>query len=171
MSCCLFTGSTIYAGSNTKNVKNDNSVEYKFGTLYVNGSRVNSNDTVLYYDNCILFPMRRVFEEIGAQVAWNEIEQNTVITYNEEQYVCKISPINEYVPNIKALTVQNKKNLGRNDFASYIQLNNMGVRGSFCIINDYTYLYQDTAERLFTTLGCKVEIDTNSKSVYISSNN
>lgn len=167
----LFMVSNGYADDRQIQGIEDN-MNYYNGSLYINGSEISAKDTILYNkNNVMLFPMRRIFEELGAMVDWDDIEQNTVVTYNGEQYVCKISPINEHVPNVKALTIQNKKNLGRNDFASYIQLNNMGVRGSFCIINDYTYLYEDTAQHLFEKLGCKVEIDTNSKAVYISSYN
>lgn len=166
----MFMNLNGYANDNKIPVDNDD-MKYYNGLLCINGNKIGTNDTILYNNNNdILFPMRRVFEELGAIVTWNDEEKHTIIEYNGEKYICKVAPVNEYFPEIKAITFQNIKNLGKRELSSYIQLNSMGGSGSFCIINDYTYLYQDTAERLFRALGCKVEVDTNSKAVYISSN-
>lgn len=141
------------------------------GLLYINKNQINKDDTVLYYNNQMLFPLRRIFEELGATVNWDDVEKHTIIEYDDEKYISKTAPANRYFPDIKAITVQNIKNLGKTEFSSFIQLNSMGVSGSFCIINDYTYLYQDTAERLFKAFGCKVEVDIENKTVYISTKN
>lgn len=43
----------------------------------------------------------------------------------------------------------------------------MSGSGAYCIINDRTYLYQETGKRLFEALECKVEINSNEQIVKI----
>ena len=49
-----------------------------------------------------------------------------------------------------------------------IKLTPMSMGGGFDIVNDYTYLYREAAERLFTALGCTVTVDSEKNDVYIN---
>lgn len=130
--------------------------------LYINNQHIESNNMIIIRDSLVLFPFRTIFESLGGSVVWNETNGDITLNYKSKNYICYIAEPNpgfrQYFYVKDAVTNEN------------IKLTSMSFGGGFDIIDDYTYLYQDTAERLFRALGCKVEVDTNSKTVHISSN-
>lgn len=138
---------------------NAESVNASRGHLYVNDVLVESSDTVLIKENMMLFPLRTIFEELGASVNWDKETGNTEILYDRKSYTCFIKEPNPGYN--KYFYVRD------NSTEQYIYLTNMSFGGLYFIINDRTYLYSDTAEHLFKSLGCRVEIETDTKTVRI----
>lgn len=134
-------------------------VEYD---LYVNNQYVESNNTVIIRDSIMLFPFRTIFESLGANVSWDESSRNTFLEYNGNNYICYIKEPNP--GHSKYFYVKNSKT------NSNIYLTSMSMGGAFDIIDDYTYLYRETAEYLLCALECSVAIDEITKTVYISGN-
>lgn len=132
----------------------------KQGNLYVNNQLIESEDTIIYKESAILFPLRTILESLGANVVWDQKTEDIYVEYKNKEYICFIGEPNPgyskhfYVKNIKT--------------NQYIYLNPMGMSGAFEMINDRTYLYRDTAERLLKALGCSVEIDEENHVVRIS---
>lgn len=127
--------------------------------LYVNGTLIEATDSVTVKDKEILFPIRTIFESLGATVNWQEETGNILITYNDELYICYTKEPN---PGYSKYFYIKKKSTDE-----HIYLTAMSTGGAYCMINYRTYLYQETGKRMFEALGCKVEIDSNKHTVKI----
>lgn len=141
---------------------------YYKGTIYVNGIKIISQDTILMSDDEIFIPLRTSLEALGSEVIWEESTGNIYFNYADTEYICKFVALNSYFPEAKSLLitkVSNKDSTINND---YIQLNPMSADGAYLMINDRTYLYQETANRLFRALGCNIEIEKEPLVVKIS---
>ena len=57
------------------------------GNLYINQKLINNGDDVLIRGNEVLFPLRTIFENLGATVDWDEETQNLSIDYNHNKYL------------------------------------------------------------------------------------
>ncbi len=80
--------------------------------------------------------------------------------YKGKKYICYISEPNPgYGKYFYVKDVDTNEN---------IKLTPMSMGGGFDIVNDYTYLYREAAERLFTALGCTVTVDSEKNDVYIN---
>ena len=133
------------------------------GLLYVNDDLVENESTVMFDGDAALIPLRTTFEALNAVVEWQQDTGNIEITYLNEIYICEFHTIGE---TYKSITVKNK-NLNNGSLGKYIPLNAMSGSGSYKVINDRTYLYQDTAKRLLEALGCKVEVESDTHTVKI----
>lgn len=129
------------------------------GYLYVNGTFIESEDTIQITNQEILFPLRTIFEALGATVIWQKETGNILIKYNEESFICYIREPN---PGYTKYFYVKKESTNE-----YIYLTNMSAGGAYCILNDRTYLYQETGKRLFEALECHVEIETDTHTVKI----
>lgn len=133
----------------------------KQGNLYVNNQLIESEDTIIYKESAILFPLRTILESLGANVVWDQKTEDIYVEYKNKNYICSFEQLNpDYYKKYFFI-----KNVETNQ---YIYLNPMGMSGAFEMINDRTYLYRDTAERLLKALGCSVEIDEENHVVRIS---
>ena len=141
------------------------------GTIHVNGVEISSEATVLIIDNEMFIPLRMVFEALKSEVIWEESTGNIYFDFKDENYICKPREVErkEFLPLyfIQICKVENKDSINNTD---YIQLNPMSADGSYRMINDRTYLHQQTEQRLFEALGCKVEIDLEQFVLNISNN-
>lgn len=126
--------------------------------LYVNDIEVNG-DSVLTNDYGILIPLRTVLEALGSKVEWEESTKNIYFDYSGVNYVCGFVSLNPNFPDKKNILICNTENINSTNNADYIQLNPMSADGAYCMINDKTYLYQETAERLFEELGLTMDIN------------
>lgn len=146
----MYSLSSIYAEEN----------EMFYGILNINQKTIQKNDTVIY-DNGLLCPLRTALEELGATVEWNPETNNTNIYYNGKKYICEITVPNDSFPDYKYIVIRDTQ------ADKYLQLNPMGILGGYKIINDRTYLYQETSERLFKSLECSIEFDMDNYTINI----
>lgn len=152
------------------------------GDLYINGNYVD-NDPVLFTtvkDNETnsmpkgwgesLFPLRTIFESLGATVNSDETGKNIEILYNGNKYLCSIfyhevavvsNDENLYDGKYYMIRIFDTKN---ND---YVYLNDMSDFGVCTIVNGHIYLFQDDAEHLFNELGFEVSTDIENRIVHI----
>lgn len=138
---------------------------YSSGTLYVNGTINNNNISVLFEGGKAFMPLRTIFEALGANVRWESETNNIYVEYNNETYLCERRTVSQY----NFITVKNIKYADSKDNKDYIQLNPMSGDGVYYMVNDSTYLAQETGKRLFEAIGCVVEIDTANNIVKIES--
>ena len=131
------------------------------GTLIVNQKTVEKKASVII-KNEVLFPLRTIFEELGAKVNWIENTGETEIVFNDKIYLCEIKAPNSFFPNNKYIYIKDVQN------NCYFYLTPMSMGGSYEMINDRTYLHQETGKRLFEAMGCIVEIDLENQIVNIS---
>ena len=124
------------------------------GNLYINKKMINNGDDVLF-ENEALFPLRTIFENLGATVGWEEKTQSVSIDYNNNKYLCELKAPNPDFPDMKYIYI---KNISNN---KYLILTQMSTGGMYKIIDDRIYLYEDTGKRLFETIGCQIDISTN----------
>ena len=129
------------------------------GNLYINQKIINNGDDVVF-ENEALFPLRTIFENLGAIVDWEENTQSVSIDYNHNKYLCELKAPNPDFPDVKYIYV---KDISNNE---YFLLTPMSTGGMYRIINDSIYLYEDTGKRLFEAMGCQVDIRMNE--IYIS---
>lgn len=130
------------------------------GSLYVNDTLVESEDTILIQDNAILFPFRTITEALGAAVEWDETTGSTTMEYDEETYLCTIEEPNPGYSDyfyIKKLCTE-----------EFLFLNPMGLSGMYTPINDRTYLYRQSGECLCKALGIMVDVDAENYIVKLS---
>ena len=152
------------------------------GDLYINGNYVD-NDPVLFTtvrDNETnsmpkgwgesLFPLRTIFENLGATVNSDETGKNIEILYNGNKYLCSIfyhevavvsNDENLYDGKYYMIRIFDTKN---ND---YVYLNDMSDFGVCTIVNGHIYLFQDDAEHLFKELSFEVSTDIENRIVHI----
>lgn len=152
------------------------------GDLYINGNYVD-NDPVLFTtvrDNETnsmpkgwgesLFPLRTIFENLGATVNSDETGKNIEILYNGNKYLCSIfyhevavvsNDENLYDGKYYMIRIFDTKN---ND---YVYLNDMSDFGVCTIVNGHIYLFQDDAEHLFNELGFEISTDIENRIVHI----
>lgn len=137
-------------------------------TIYVNNTEISNGNMGLTSGNEMLIPLRIVFEALGSEVIWEESTGNVYFTYADIDYVCKFVALNPNYPQQKSILVCKLENINSTNNLDYIQLNPMSGSGSYEMINDRTYLHQETGKRLFEALGCKVEFDLKNQVVNIS---
>lgn len=106
------------------------------------------------------FPFQTILEELGSTVTLEESTGNIYFDYAGIDYVCKLQELERSgfstLYFIRICEFENEDSINN---ADYIQLNPMSADGSYCTIDNITYLTQDTGQRLFEALGCTVEID------------
>lgn len=132
------------------------------GELYINNRKINSVDTIINITTEYLFPLRTIFEELGAKVEWEEETESIYIDFNEKVYLCNFKPlryIGDGLENAKEIYITTQEKKGSLAAMDYILLNPMGPNGLVTIINDRTYLYQNTAKQLMDYFRYNVEID------------
>ncbi|MBE7020129.1 MAG: copper amine oxidase N-terminal domain-containing protein [Ruminococcaceae bacterium] len=127
-------------------------------SLYVNGALIESEDNVKY-NECVLLPLRTIFEALGATIEWQQETGETIICYKDEVFLCYTEKSNS----IYYFFIQKK------DKDEFIYLNPMATLGGFYMINDRMYIFEESGVRLFEAMGCSVEIDEASKTVKINS--
>lgn len=127
--------------------------------LYVNSKHIEENNVVMH-ESVMLFPFRTILESLGASVVCDESNGDIDLQYKGKKYICYISEPNPgYGKYFYVKDVDTNEN---------IKLTPMSMGGGFDIVNDYTYLYREAAERLFTALGCTVTVDSEKNDVYIN---
>lgn len=180
----MFTNVIFAGGFITKPLKKISIFisEENRGDLYINGNYVD-NDPVLFTtvkDNETnsmpkgwgesLFPLRTIFENLGATVNSDETGKNIEILYNGNKYLCSIfyhevavvsNDENLYDGKYYMIRIFDTKN---ND---YVYLNDMSDFGVCTIVNGHIYLFQDDAEHLFNELGFEVSTDIENRIVHI----
>ena len=130
--------------------------------LYVNNYHIQSDNTVIIRNSIMLFPFRTIFESLGATIKWNELSGDIDLEYNGNNYICYVKEPNPGYG--KYFYVKDSK------MNNHIYLTPMSMGGGFDIVNDYTYLYKETAEYLLRALDCSVTIDKINKIVNVSKN-
>lgn len=144
---------------------------YNKGTIYVNNVEVINEATTLVSDNEMFIPLRTVLEALESTVTWEESTGNIYFDFKDQNYICKLRKLErENFPPlcfIQICKVENKDSINN---ADYIQLHPMSADGSYCMINDRTYLYPQTGQRLLEALGCTVEMDMENNILKINSN-
>ena len=133
------------------------------GNLYINQKLINNGDDVLIRGNEVLFPLRTIFENLGATVDWDEETQNLSIDYNHNKYLCELEAAEPASPDMKyihMIDISNNK---------YLILTQMSTGGMCTIIDDRIYLYRLSGEILFETMGCAVDIDVEQRILKIYS--
>lgn len=106
----------------------------------------------IHHINGIFFPLRTIFEALGATVDWQEETGDIIIQYRGEYYLCYTQVLNAEIPSEKLFFIK-KKNT-----EEYLYLNPMSMGGICYIINNRIYLSEDTGKQLFEALNCTVEI-------------
>ena len=154
----LMTCTATYADDNSNN---------KF-TIYVNDTEISNNDMCLTDNNEMFIPLRAVLEALGSEVIWEEKTGNVYFSYEDVKYVCKFVALNSIFPENKDILICNVENKDSIYNSDYIQLHPMCASGSYFMLNDRTYLYQDTGRRLFEALGCSVDIEQDKHIIKIS---
>ena len=137
------------------------------GVIYVNDIKIENVDMISSNNNEIYMPLRAVLESLGASVIWEETTGYIFFDYKSIRYVCQFVSLNSNFPEEKNILISRIENKDSKNNSDYIQLNPMSGSGAYCIINDRTYLYQETGKRLFEALECKVEINSNEQIVKI----
>lgn len=130
--------------------------------IFENGVFVESESEIDWCTRDMLIPLRKVFEALGAKVIWQEETKDILIEYNNQTYLCTTFSPNPSFPT-KYFYVDN---LQTNES---IFLTSMSFGGAYCMINNQTYLYADTAKRLFEAIGCKVECEYDTRTFKITS--
>ena len=180
----IFTNVIFAGGFITKPLKKISIFisEENRGDLYINGNYVD-NDPVLFTiikenetgiikedGGETLFPLRTIFENLGATVNSDETGKNIEILYNGNKYLCSIfyhevavvsNDENLYDGKYYMIRIFDTKN---ND---YVYLNDMSDFGVCTIVNGHIYLFQDDAEHLFNELGFEVSTDIENRIVHI----
>lgn len=134
-------------------------------TLTVNENNVINKDLPLIYNEQLLLPLRSIFESLGARVTWYSDTGKIMIEYAGEVYICKFW----YAETVDKFMTVESSSIDNGALGHYIQLEPMSGSGAYEMINDRTYLYEETGRRLFEALGCTVEIDKEQKVVRITS--
>ena len=144
---------------------NDVAIESKLDLsngIYQNGVFVESESDVDLHTRDMLIPLRKVFEALGAKVIWQEETRDILIEYSNQTYLCTTFSPND----LDATKYFYVDNLQTNES---IFLSPMATSGAYCMINNQTYLYSDTAKRLFEAVGCKVEFEYDTRTFKITS--
>lgn len=137
------------------------------GNLYVNGQQIENSSTILIQDNEILMPLRSILEAMGSKVNWDEASGNIYFDYSNIKYVCKFLALNPNFPENKSIMICEVDKESSTKNKDYVQLNPMAANGVYTMIEDRTYLNQETGKRLFEALGCTVEFELDTKTVSI----
>lgn len=143
-------------------VSNAEGVSEKQGYLYINNTLIEAEDGIVVKEKgAILLPFRTILESLGATVEWNEKTGDTVVRYNEHEYVSYIKDSAYHLSDAQYFYI---KNLTTN---KNIFLSDMSLAGAFEMINDRIYLHRDTASRMIQAMGCDIDIDFETKTVKI----
>ncbi len=130
------------------------------GTIFVNNVKLDTVDTIVIDNDEMQVPLRTVLEALGSTVIWEKSTGNVYFDYAGVVYVCRFKMIErENFSPLYFVLICNVANINSERNDDYIQLNQMSADGSYHVINDRIYLRQQTAQRLFESLGCKVDID------------
>ena len=130
--------------------------------LIINQKKVENASSIIFEYKTVWFPLRTVFEELGATVNWIEETGDTKIIYKDKEYLCEIKAPNPYFPETKYIYIKNVQN------DNYFLLTSMSIGGVFTMIDDRIYLWQDTGIRLLEALGCQVNVDMETQTVTIT---
>ena len=137
-------------------------LELKRGNLYINDILIESDNGILFDRwGKMLLPLRTIFEALGANVTWDEYNEQTIINHDGQSYICYTQNVNPEYINREYFFIQNMQT------KQYIFLNPMAPFGIYTTINDRIYLCQDAGIRLLQGLGYTIEIDANTKTVRI----
>lgn len=152
------------------------------GDLYINGNYVD-NDPVLFTiikenetgiikedGGETLFPLRTIFENLGAEVNSDETGKNIEILYNGNKYLCSVfynkmeivsNDENLYNSKYYVIRIFDTKN------NNYVYLNDMSDFGVCTVVNGHIYLFEKSGEHLFNELGFEVSTDIENRIVHI----
>ena len=138
------------------------------GMIYVNNVKLNDEFYISASYNEIIMPLRTILEALGSEVYQEESTGNIYFNYSGINYICKFVPLNSNFPEEKKILISNIEYKDSTKTSDHIMLNPMGASGSYCMVDNKTYLYRETGIRLFEALGCKVEVDSDTNIVRIS---
>lgn len=180
----IFTNVIFAGGFITKPLKKISIFisEENRGDLYINGNYVD-NDPVLFTiikenetgiikedGGETLFPLRTIFENLGAEVNSDETGKNIEILYNGNKYLCSVFYN-------KMAVVSNDENLYNGKYYvirifdtknnNYAYLNDMSDFGVCTVVNGHIYLFEKSGEHLFNELGFEVSTDIENRIVHI----
>ena len=172
----MFTNVIFAGGFITKPLKKISIFisEENRGDLYINGNYVD-NDPVLFTiikenGGETLFPLRTIFENLGAEVNSDETGKNIEILYNGNKYLCSVFYN-------KMAVVSNDENLYNGKYYvirifdtknnNYVYLNDMSDFGVCTVVNGHIYLFEKSGEHLFNELGFEVSTDIENRIVHI----
>lgn len=142
------------------------------GDLYINSQKV-SADTgkVLFGEDgkgAVLFPLRTILENLGAEIEWKEETGDIYVTMKGETYIMQFTPAYGMPENIKNVTMKNIKYITSYDVEDYIKLNPMSATGICNFINDRTYFYEDGMRRILNYFNYDIQsIEHEDKETYI----
>ena len=164
----IFTNVIFAGGFITKPLKKISIFisEENRGDLYINGNYVD-NDPVLFTiikenetgiikedGGETLFPLRTIFENLGAEVNSDETGKNIEILYNGNKYLCSVFYN-------KMAVVSNDENLYNGKY--YV----IRIFGVCTVVNGHIYLFEKSGEHLFNELGFEVSTDIENRIVHI----
>ena len=134
------------------------------GMLYIDNILVEGTDTgtVIFRGMNVAIPLRTLFESLGATVTWDADTGNTFINYKDITYKCRTGDEAPYVPHTFHFYVKNTYT------KESIKLNPMTNIGLCEIINDRTYISSDTAKYFLQAIRYSYEVDTENKTVRIT---
>lgn len=138
------------------------------GDIYIDNIKIDNEYTVLVKNDKMLFPLRTVLEGIGSKVEWEENTGNIYFDYKGTDYVCVFKALNSDFPDYKNILISEVKNQNSIYNSDYIRLNPMSADGSYYVIDDITYLSQQTGQYLLEALGCDIAIDAEQKILKIT---
>ena len=136
--------------------------------LFISDVEIRDGDRVIIQDNEMLVPFRTVFESLGSKVVWEEATKSIYFDFAEEEYICQFVILNDSFPDFKSILICKVENKGSIYNSEYIQLNPWAADGTYFIIDDKTYINQQTAEYLFKYLGCRLEVDIENSTIKIT---
>lgn len=132
------------------------------GELYVNEKPVETENTVKFMEGQALFPLRTIYEALGAQINWYDEIREMAIHYNGDVYIGYFASINpDRTPVICVRDRQTGKEL---------LLASMTYFGGIYTINNSVYLYEEAGKLLFEQMNCTVNIDKEKHILRINKN-
>ena len=162
--CCLLLLKTVDTAQSIVYAE-----DYKNkGDIYIDNIKIDNDANILIQDNEMIIPLRTVLEGIGSKVEWEENTGNIYFDYKGIDYVCVFKALNPDFPENKNILISEAKNQNSIYNSDYISLNPMSAEGSYCMINDRTYLKQQTGQYLLKALGCDLEINIEEKTLKIT---
>lgn len=120
--------------------------------LCVDGKTIESENTVRYTDNQVLFPLRTIYEALGADIVWYDELHEMAINYDGTTYMAYMSFVsNDNIPIIRFRYLENGNDL--------LLISPLSRYCRYCNINGSIFIYEDSGRVLFEKMGCNVEID------------
>ena len=144
-------GAQIFFDHDKKEVRIQGELQDKrLYTLYINDSIVGNIEQDL-------FPLREVFESLGATVTWLEDTEKVRIEYKDKCYLCEMVVPNDMFPEQVYIIIIDEQT------EKYLQLNPMAGIGGFEMIDDRICLYGETMEYLIKNVGGQMYVDDDSR--------